>query len=249
MIKNVKKGFSLAEVLIAIAIVGVIAAINIPTVVSETQNRKHAAALGRNVEAIETGCQLIIQQASEAGGEVIDGIYTVKNDLTGATSEYFDRLPVSNVLSNVTADFFNISQRTYNTNGTPTYNVNNINGQNPIPTLKNLTNTNQNFWISSKTGALYGYRFVRQHNTETTNDPIIGYIYIDVNAASAPNRYGRDIFVFGLTDSCHMIPGGSDRMSGQYSIPVETSGCANDNPTNGLSCTSRVVKNGYRMDY
>ena len=248
--KNIKKGFSLAEVLIAIAIVGVIAAINIPTVVSETQNRKMAAALGRNVEAIETGCQLILQQASEIserrGDGVVNGIWEVRiNDIdSSAQSDRLLNNNNGNLFSDITSNFFNTVLRTLNN-----YNVSGINGGTASPPRNQLAS---NYAISSKFGSIYGYSYNHEANFDNLNDPIVAFIYIDVNAASAPNRYGRDIFLFGLTDSCHMVPAGTPRIRAMNnSIPLEntSAGCVGDNPSNGLSCTSRVVRNGYRIDY
>ena len=47
-----------------------------------------------------------------------------------------------------------------------------------------------------------------------------------------------------------MIPAGTKRISKMdNSISIESEGCAGDNPTKGLSCTARVVRNGYKMDY
>ena len=247
MIKNIKNGFTLAETLIAMAIVGVIAALTIPTVVSETQNGKLAASLGRNVEAIETGCQFIVQRASEASTNnsdgIINGIFMVNTDVNGVASADTNRLVHENLFSANASEFFNTVPLTSTQITNYANEVRDINGNNPSSGPNVLAD---NFAISSKFGAYYGYK----GNNANTNeiDPIIGYIYIDVNAQKTPNRYGRDIFLFGLTDSCHMVPAGTTRVNSFRDIPIESDGCGNS-PTSGLSCTLRVVKNGYKIDY
>ncbi len=247
MIKNIKNGFTLAETLIAMAIVGVIAALTIPTVVSETQNGKLAASLGRNVEAIETGCQLIVQRASEASTNnsdgIINGIFMVNTNVNGVASADTNRLVHENLFSANASESFNTVPLTSTQTTNYASEVRDINGNNPSSGPNDLAD---NFAISSKLGAYYGYK----GNNANTNeiDPIIGYIYIDVNAQKTPNRYGRDIFLFGLTDSCHMVPAGTTRVNSFRDIPIESDGCGNS-PTSGLSCTLRVVKNGYKIDY
>ena len=248
MTKNIKNGFTLAEALIAMAIVGVIAAITIPTVVSETQNGKLAASLGRNVEAIETGCQLVVQRVSEASvtdrDGVVSGIWEVNNGVNGVASNNSNRLVNNNLFSDNTSEFFNTVPLTTTKKSEYVSLITNINGAGQ--TTFNYSSDGWHFAVSSKLGAYYGYNGFSSSNVELP----IGYVYIDVNADKTPNRYGRDIFMFGLTDTCHMVPAGTSILHIMNSnIPIESDGCAGDNPSNGLSCTSRVVKNGYKIDY
>jgi prepilin-type N-terminal cleavage/methylation domain-containing protein len=248
MMKNIKKGFTLAEALIAIAIVGVIAAITIPSVVSETQNGKLAASLGRNVEAIETGCQMIIHHANETNtnGDTIYGLFVINNTIDGDTDNNSNRL-INNIFSDNVSEFFNIVPLSVDKKNDYISQIRDINGaaQNAFT---NYQGENWHFAVSSKLGAYYGYNSLS--NIPNEEDPVLGYVYIDVNQTNPPNRYGRDIFLFGLTDSCHMVPAGTLKIRNMNSsIPLENSGCGGNNPTNGLSCTSRVVKNGYKMDY
>ena len=80
-----KKGFTLAEVLIALGIVGVIAATVLPGLVDNSKKSKNAAVLGRVVVAVEAGAQNYIQAKND---ESTDGSYV--QDLLGIGSDYKD---------------------------------------------------------------------------------------------------------------------------------------------------------------
>ena len=60
-----KIGFTLPEVLVALTIVGVIAAITIPQVVSNVEKKKVGPSLGRSVEQIDLGSQNLIQHYND----------------------------------------------------------------------------------------------------------------------------------------------------------------------------------------
>lgn len=49
-----KKGYTLAEVMVALALIGVIAALTIPTFVADSYNRTYAAKLSTTITALET---------------------------------------------------------------------------------------------------------------------------------------------------------------------------------------------------
>ncbi len=59
--KNFKSAFTLAEVLLSLTIIGVIAAISIPQVYNAVNNAQTNATVGRAVEQIELGAQNMMQ--------------------------------------------------------------------------------------------------------------------------------------------------------------------------------------------
>lgn len=60
-----KVGFTLTEVLLALAIIGILAAVTIPQVAIGVEKRKAGAIIGRAVEQISLGCQNYIQSYNE----------------------------------------------------------------------------------------------------------------------------------------------------------------------------------------
>lgn len=61
MKQKLKFGFTLAEVLVALAIIGVVAALTIPQLVKTINKDKAGSTLGKTVQQIELGCQNMIQ--------------------------------------------------------------------------------------------------------------------------------------------------------------------------------------------
>lgn len=252
MKKNIKLGFTLAEALMAMAIAGVIAALVMPPLISGTQNRKHATALGRSVEAIESGCQLLMQDASEktADGEFFGHAQITIKDINSQSTNSTRIIENSALFTNASdAKYFNVIPLTAAQKGNYESSVKTFNGTGSLnPSLSSIV---ANYAKSQKLGAYYGVLELTQALIQQQNedDPIVEYIYIDTNGENSPNRYGIDIYLFGLTDACHMIPAGTARMNSLItSIPTEANGC-NNNISNGLSCTSRVVKDGYKINY
>ncbi|MCQ2739913.1 MAG: type II secretion system GspH family protein [bacterium] len=237
-----QRGFTLPEILITIGVISIVAAILIPQLMRGVQDRKSGAALGKTVNVIETGCQNMYQRAIDTnfGNNIGRGygeleIRDIYNDIHSE-----DR--VRDVLftnTNIRSDFFGLEDIPT----TVTYS--------PIP---NYNGFGDSMAVSGKLGVYMAARPVINPEVDNT-DPIMDFIYIDTNGARRPNEAGRDVFVFGLTDRCHMIPAGSERIytlsqteHNVPTVPTEADGCG-DTITNGISCTSRVVRNNYRIDY
>ena len=249
MKRDFKFGFTLAEVLLALMIAGVIASLTVPQLVSDTQNRKRAAALGRAVEKIETGCQTLVQDMSEKSEDgVFSGYYTIHKSLNGsAISSDSDSIAANDFL--VTAKkYFNVVPLSSTQISDYVSSVVGYDGGTASPEVNEITGST--IVRDQNTGAYYDFQ--NGIVSDNADDPVLGVVYVDVNGATPPNKYGLDVFVFGLTDSCHMIPAGTNRMNNLYNdIPSESDGCSGvgSSVTNGLSCTSRVVREGYKINY
>jgi len=251
MQKGFYKGFTLVEVLAAMAIFTTVAALVLPSLYSGAQNRRLAGSLGRSVETIETGCQVLIQDmnSQQKDGEFF-GHYTIHKDMDGksALNGMNDSIVTKSNLFNLAARYFDVTPLTAAETNAYTASVHSFNGGNPSPSVSDIA---INFAKHSKWGAYYGVRFVKVGFMR----PFGGYelIYIDVNGENTPNKYGRDIFLFELDDSCHMIPAGSQRLATRTNnaVPLEARGCSGNANSiiNGLSCTSRVIRDGYKMEY
>ena len=240
-------GFTLAEALVTIGLIGVVAVLTMPNVFVTIQGDKWASALGKNVETIERSCQNMVAEASSMGSTDFYGHYRIHKNFNGKDIGSTDANTISG--NNLWAaagsrsvwgvNSMNSTQVTNYQNRLALYEYNS-------PKLNTLVGSN--LVRNTKLGSIYGTGTASE--TAKYEDPILGYIYIDVNGEKAPNRYGRDIFLFGLTDACRMIPAGSERMRSVTGAKIDSSTKAcNDNIKNGLSCTNRVVQDGYKMKY
>ena len=257
----------MAEVLITLGIIGVVAALTLPTVIQNYQKHVTVTKLKQTVSILEQFHQRVIEEEGSIGvfqgtakTRYIDGIMTQGNiwgSLASSSYPYITKyLQVVKLNSgrpkyfylnkNVTFihDFFTISS-----NG-PSYVLSN-GVEIHIDTLSDRVLTNG--FISSK-GHSYGL-----------------YYDIDTNGFyNSPNVVGRDQFRFYVENNGHLVPQGSK----EYAIKVfvnkdkteeealnttyywkkagvtSTNGCRKENYTGpGYGCTGRIVDEGWKINY
>ena len=260
--KKNKQGYSLAEVLIALAIVGVVAALTIPSLVKNTADTSLGPSIGRAVQSVETGLANVFALAQKRAADN-DTHFTnslsalqVKNLFSGAENED-DYLADGTLLFDMTQGIMgckkienngyldDIKEYSGNTKLSSTYN--------------DLDNTVLIFNFEKKQALVMqmsisgiseyltniGYKDVPQ-------DVVIGRIFIDGNGKDAPNRLGHDVFLFGLTNSGHLVPAGSEAYNNNIfneTIPLYTEKCAGDNVQDARSCSARLVNDDWKIKY
>ena len=301
-----KSAFTLAELLVTLSVVGIVALMAIPQLITSVQKHKNTAVLGREVQNIENGCQKLISDANSMSANAItttitderivqavkhageDGEYTITKDMLRLYGRYF------NVEDAAVSENYKMSE--YEGDESAYSGETNINegvGAN-VPSVS--------FTRDKNTAAFVG-------SSATGNEAIPYLIFIDTNGQTPPNRFGRDIFMFGLDSSCHMVPAGSQKMknfaAGSFlsaedreslirdieelnktislmrlnpaqlivlnnmkralesmleadnqniknSPPyngLDTENCQDGNITKGLTCTARIVKDGFKIKY
>lgn len=178
-----KKGFTLAEILIAMGIIGIISAMVIPGLVNNTVKSQNAAILGRVVTAIEIGAQKYIQAKND---EITDGSYV--QDLSGIGSDYKD---------DDLAKYIGASLGSSATSYTPKkYAGGDATAVSTVGIFK-----------FKKIDAEYILSTYSASNASFTDDKTI---LIDVNGtANEPNAYGKDLFKFTLNKYGKMVPTGT----------------------------------------
>ena len=83
----------------------------------------------------------------------------------------------------------------------------------------------------------------------TATVPNSCYGFIDVNGIKRPNTYGRDVFVFDLSESGNLIPRGIDDWKDDpllCGVPGNKESVLN---SDGDGCAARIIENGWVMDY
>ena len=240
--RNYKFGFTLTEALLAMAILGVIGALVIPQLVTNTQKNEAGILLGNTVEQISLGVKNLIQHAND---QSLDGSFfdtygnITTGDLFGGNGNTLIR----------GANLFSTGGAFFQTTAVNTYSVSNYSGTSDA--FSQAIYEAQKYRYE-KTGAYIA--ILPTANNANELDTIIDVIAIDVNGKNNPNKLGKDIFMFGLTNEGNMIPAGTQRFSNAVADNVvggniPTNGCNGNNVTNGLSCTARVVKDGFKINY
>ena len=208
--RQIKPAFTLTETLIAMALIGVIAAITIPQVVKNLNRNQTGIILARAVEQIELGCQNIIQNANDnyTDGSMANTLSVIqRRDLDpGVDADVAEERITTGYFADLAIQHFDLSP--------------NLILANAITNPKNADGSD----FPGETGFgenAYNNEGLIRHNFKNIpaslcaripND--IGAIdgpiyYIDTNTFErGPNTEGVDIFEFRLLDNGKLIPEG-----------------------------------------
>lgn len=233
MRKN-NKAFTLAEVLITLAVLGVVAAITIPSIMLQKDKQAWAVQLNKTYATLENARRLT---AIDYGGDI---------------SELFSSADVTtgNVALQAFAAHLNIVKNCGESTGCWYDNIKNLDG-----TLYNDDGLFETHYDGSHGKAVLANGTAIKINgddssctTNNSNYPYspkayehwCGYIWVDVNGKKAPNTIGRDVFQFDITRD-GIYPRGL-----RYSEASINSSCSNS--SSGAYCAAKVIKEG-AMNY
>lgn len=272
-----KKGFTIAEILITMGIIGVAAALVLPNMVSKINRNTVGITLSRAVELTEKSFADMLSVARENAANATDFDHG---------EELIDPGSISR-LSMLQERFFNgvgrnfILEKQYELidRASSYIGVDNIddNVGDYSDLLANAGLFENGFLVLPtfyKFKKINAYLiFDDDHRNdgniaEDNPDIVIRRIFFDTNGENAPNEVGEDIFLFGLTDSGHLVPAGSsayldnlwdNALGGGLSVPIldgndpngTCSGTSipNNNIIARFSCAARVVQDGWRVNY
>ena len=232
-----KQGFTLAEVLITLGIIGVVAALTLTTVIPEIQNKQNIAKWKKEYSVVNTAFNEVV-----ADGTIICSTYGVGNGFCngGYSDEFVDAIQQklrvidycgsdSKVDSNHQCDYYLQDYWTKNAK----YKWSCMRGR-----FKALG--------GSKQGLVNSYNFGRI--ALLLNDGATVYlgelwegpwILVDVNnCTQGPNEFGRDVFVINVSsnikqDRHYLVPAGSSILYHQRS--------ALNNPSYGITGCSKDI--------
>ena len=206
------RGFTLAEVLITLVIIGVIAAMTIPTLMNNTNKQEYVSRLIKSYSTLSQGLNSIWNNNGTAPGDY--EFFTGKNFMDELAKVISVQKKCNNAQDCLGGD---ISQKYKFLNNTSA--VGAVGGKSVI-TADGQFFSYTNFFD----GALsYGMSAEDHEN-------IIGRILVDVNGNKTPNKVGVDTFYFYLVRGKGILPAGIDN----YSTCRKTS--------EGQSCAAKVLK-------
>jgi len=188
-----KTAFTLAEVLITLGIIGIIAAMTLPTVINHTRNLELQVRLKKTYAELNQISKLFL---AEHGISVPEYINSHGDDYSAFINEF------GNYLKNVNkaSDWTWKSDPDEEGNVTLPYPVYSMNGQRLYDFA---CNAHYNGGIHSDILGRY---------ISFDDMPVAGYngpmICVDINGKNKPNTFGRDIFLFLFTTDGAVIPMG-----------------------------------------
>ncbi len=210
MKQKIENGFTLSELLVTLAIIGVVAAITIPQLMTGLQKKQAGPQLSRIVNQVEIGCQNLIQYENSkiTDGSYINNLSAVPNLSVKKLAPFIGAAETDETVS--TGDI-----RNYSALINPAF----------IPAA---------YADAPSSGLASGI------DTEEGNAVVLRML-IDVNGSDKkPNAYGKDIFEFGLTNSCKMVP---------YGLKTYKTACVKGSVTDARACAARVVADGWKITY
>lgn len=186
-----KFGFTLAEILITLGIIGVVAALAIPTINSNLRKKKLAVQFKKTYADLNNAAQSFYQTE---GYSVHDANEYLYNDSSG---DFFNDKTIDLFLSH-----FNGHTRTTSNHWRFYDKQNNI-------TQKNLNGTESTLYPCDRsnvhldiTGRLYAF----DDNPSRYGIDFGPKICVDINGNANPNRLGYDRFVFVFTNNNTIVP-------------------------------------------
>lgn len=230
---NKQKAFTLAEILITLGIIGVVAAMTLPAVINTTKNKELETALKKSYSTLGQAVQRIFLE-DYGGAEISIGSTTT----TGFKS-FVNNMQQQYKQSSICID----GQKNCPLSVFPLSNFSSTDGANFI--VENYKNYN-----GQKSGAGYcndgimsvidgSFIFFDISNSEQDTAGKF-FICIDVNGwKKRPNRLGHDFFMFELNQKTgKILPMG---VEGSTFSEDEYCSATSDDVKNGLGCTAKAL--------
>ncbi len=216
----VKRAFTLAEVLITLGIIGVVAAITIPSLNQKLEDQRNMSSLKKVYSILQQATNMVI---SEHEAPEYWWIEDGKEEPVKIIYEYYK-------------PYFNAMRMCPNTTGCWGYPTKNLNGS-------VYWSEHNSSWYQ------YSYTLADGVNVlldiyDAGNIPNFGMninypcpvFWVDINADKLPNQIGRDIFAFLVTRK-GLQPAGLDN----------TDSCITGG--SGWGCVSRIIRDGWTIKY
>lgn len=260
------RAFTLAEVLITLGIIGIVAAMTMPSLIANYQKKVFVNQLKKSVSIWEQGFQKMLADNG------VDSL--VDTDVFSAITGTFCRASDGNI--SACNNFYEYLKKYYNIvdiSPTGDYKYSNLPKEQAPFYPDNSRNGTK--IVFSDGSMIIRYNF--EKNAETPVYPcetiknaggkyctIVGNITIDVNGFKNPNVVGRDLFNFNITGDGHLIPFyGIDQAvyldgvlygSSHWKNNIAACGTpglpdATKVSTYGSGCAARIIENGWVMDY
>ena len=221
------KAFTLAEVLITLAIIGVVASLTIPTLMKNYQEKEWKTLFKKTCSDLNQATKMI---AADNDGNLA-GAFTILGD--GARDKYLEKMSYAKKCN------FGATQGVC---WKKTADMKLLNGV-TAPLLIYISVSVTDLSLTSAAILINGVALAFQVISSSCsmdfglgkNNGVCGYIYIDVNNIKPPNTLGKDIFAVYISKN-GVMPFGSGL------FPDD---CTTDGTTSGLGffCATKVMKN------
>ena len=241
-----KKAFTLAEVLITLTIIGVIAALTIPNLMQKWSDHADIQKVKEAYSILSNAIKMAIAENGPIDSWGLRDYYAGSVDFGQKIKPY---LKVAEDCSqNQKGNCFNYG---YNSDGsicTPSKNT-------PCGNYLSLTNTVKSATHFNPSQNVMRFKLVNNMRigmrTTWSNGKMGAYpwIFLDINGEKGPNKAGYDIFVFGLNNEKGLTPLPELWNMNNTNIPKWCSSIQEDDAQqSGMTCYYWILKHN-NMDY
>jgi len=250
--------FTLAEVLITLAIIGVVAAMTIPTLIADYQKKVYINKLKTTYTTLTHGMQLLMAETGcfddiECTG-AFDGIYS---DVTDAewNKTFFSKME----------KVFKIAEKCDNTGNSCKLLGDKYKKLGDGDYIDYTTENRVGFTLQN--GAWIFFNNAKHEFPSANNSAIkkvVSYMVVDTNGSQGPNQAGRDLFQMILAQNGRIYADTSIEMekaklgdewetSTDYwrNAPIQCGQLDGTIPTNayGTNCLARIMEENWQMNY
>ena len=198
MIKR-KNGFTLAEVLITLAIIGIVAVLTISGLVSKYEDKQIVTAVKKNFTVLNNALTMAIIENGPVSGWPLD---TWSYNAAGRVEDSLEEEIITDEFTNLDnmVKYLNVIRDCgHEANGCFSHRYTNLNGT-AVRDFENLPYYRKLVLNDGTLVAMQGY------------EGGSGEIWIDVNGQKAPNTVGKDMFLFQISRTKQRVmPWSSDK--------------------------------------
>lgn len=228
--KNMRlKGFSLSEVVLTMAILGVVMLLSTsPLILTHERNSTQAG---------------FADSAKEINKALFN--YSVKNQCQGKLSctNLFDTTD-NNTAELLSSEFLSTKKGDNCWDGRG-----DINGIVNLDNLSCFVDGKGRIYATQSIDATCATDYYGGGATSHKLKKSCGYIYVDLNGKKAPNIFGRDLFMFIITDAAnsYLYPNGGSLINPTGILDNWTTN--NCTPAGGITCAGRIIEEGWKVKY
>ena len=243
-------GFTLAEVLITLGIIGVVAAITLPTLINNYQKTQYVTTLQKGY----TEFNQVLKEMSSDAGCVNDlqcsGLFAAGTDYTTLGDEFVKHIKIAkNCKTNAGQGCWSATtNQNYDGSSATNYSFDSDGN------YKFITADGMSVSVTN-----YGDNCTQGGTNWTTGElgymsQLCGWIRFDVNGPQKPNNIGRDVFILWITNGKGALlypEGGKDdnyTNTNNWWNYNNSNRCSSSNK-NGWYCAGRIMESGWVMDY
>ncbi len=243
-----KNGFTLAEVLVTLGIIGVVAALTTPALIENIGNAKIVPKLQKGKATFETAAQMmLVDNSMKAITDLVESKGENGKNGSWSSEELGDELAKYMKITRKN-DKYDIYSYTGNT---PQRNWGSGAPDNDMPYVRYDSEDGITYWIWQ----WHGISHPHSDWADIPNNQIIGSVAIDINGSEKPNRIAKDFFPFWMYNDGTLRPEGgiganrTKSIADQENASWKNGYCDNTKILRPGTCTGSIYDNGMKIIY